>query len=102
MRLIVVQNIRGVKLPVTYLVSICDVCFSKRERDYRDEMAKSNPAVFGNWSERYLKETWREPLLCAHCGRPVRIPRRYKLKLISAVKRAEPPSSTLKHAWAEY
>ena len=64
------------------LLSICDKCFSERERDFRDKVAGSNPALFGNGFNQYLNETWREPLPCEQCGRPVRIPQRYKRERI--------------------
>jgi hypothetical protein len=56
------------------LSSICDDCFLERNR-------------FGaeNYWEKYLKSEltrWRDPSPCAHCGRPVRIRRRYKLRLV--------------------
>ena len=56
------------------LGSICDDCFFKRTR-YGDEEF---------WEERlkWALKSWREPLPCAHCGRQVRISKRYKLRLI--------------------
>lgn len=58
------------------LFSICDKCFLKRE-EWRGRIR-----YLKGWFERYVKEDWREPLPCVHCGRPVRIPTRYQRRPI--------------------
>lgn len=68
-------QIRGV-------LSICDECFYSKERTFRDNLSARDKEFWGNWFEDYLQKTWREPLPCERCGRPVRTPRRHKLKLI--------------------
>jgi hypothetical protein len=62
------------------LLSICEQCFWKKERNFRDRISQRNN--WGDWFGDYLKKHWREPLPCDHCARSIRIPRRYKLKLI--------------------
>jgi hypothetical protein len=53
------------------LISICDECFRKMECTSKTQE---------EWFDYFLEKRWREPLPCGHCGRPVRIPRRYKLR----------------------